>query len=90
MNISPRTLRRRLAEKQTTFSKMFENWRIVNARQLLSKGDMPITAIAAILGYNHPSNFERAFKRWTGRSPSGFRANGKNTLASNDNASNRI
>ena len=77
MSMSPRTLRRRLAEDQTTFSEVFENWRITTARQLLSKHDMQITAIAAVLGYNHPSNFERAFKRWTGVSPSCFRANGK-------------
>lgn len=77
MKISPRTLRRRLAENQTTFSEVFENWRIATARQLLSRRDLPIAQIASRLGYNHSSNFERAFKRWTGVSPSDFRACGK-------------
>ena len=74
MNMSVRTLRRRLADNQTTFSEVVENWRITNARRLLSTHDMPITAIATLLGYNHSSNFERAFKRWTSLSPSDYRA----------------
>ncbi len=77
MNISARTLRRRLAENRTTFSEVFEAWRMTTAKQNLSKHDMPIAAIAARLGYNHSSNFERAFKRWTGVSPSNFRASSK-------------
>lgn len=77
MNISARTLRRRLANCQTTFSEVFETWRITNARKLLSKRDIPIATIASLLGYNYSSNFERAFKRWTGLSPSDFRARSK-------------
>jgi AraC-like DNA-binding protein len=77
MSISARTLRRRLAENQTTFSEVFENWRISNARHLLLKRDISVARIAALLGYSHSSNFERAFKRWTGISPSDFRAPAK-------------
>jgi AraC-like DNA-binding protein len=29
--------------------------------------------IAELLGYNNPANFTRAFKEWTGRTPSQFR-----------------
>ena len=79
MNISARTLRRRLAENQTTFSEVFEHWRVTTARRLLSERDMPIAAIAALLGYNHTSNFERAFKRWSGVCPSDFRARSRKT-----------
>ena len=89
MNISARTLRRRLAENQTTFSEVFENWRIANAKRLLSERNEPIASISAILGYNHQSNFERAFKRWAGVSPTCYRAHRENTLTSNDNSPNR-
>ena len=77
MDISVRTLRRQLADNQTTFSKVIETWRLKTAKQLLNKRKTPIAEIATHLGYNHSSNFERAFKRWTGVSPSEFRAKSK-------------
>lgn len=77
MNISVRTLRRRLAERQTTFSAVFENRRIANAKRLLRQTDLSIQSIAQCLGYAYVSNFERAFKRWTGLNPSDFRARSK-------------
>lgn len=76
MNLSVRTLRRRLAERQTTFSAVFENWRIANAKRLLRQPELTIQSIAQRLGYAYESNFERSFKRWTGLSPSAFRTKG--------------
>ncbi|MCA9578725.1 MAG: helix-turn-helix transcriptional regulator, partial [Myxococcales bacterium] len=30
--------------------------------------------VAELLGYENPANFTRAFKRWTGRTPTAHRA----------------
>ena len=73
MHLSVRTLRRRLAARQTTFSAVFENWRIANAKRLLRQPDLSIQSISRSLGYRYASNFERAFKRWTGSSPTDYR-----------------
>ena len=37
---------------------------------------MPIGEVSYLLGFAEPSNFTRAFKRWTGQSPSEFRSRG--------------
>ena len=73
LNLSVRTLRRRLAARQTTFSAVLENWRTVNAKRLLRQPDLSVQSIAQRLGYAYVSNFERAFKRWTGFSPGQYR-----------------
>ena len=73
LDMSARTLRRRLAEQQTTFSEIMLTWRIGTAKRLLQRSETRISEIAARLGYRHASNFERAFKRWTGSTPSHYR-----------------
>lgn len=47
--------------------------RISNARELLSKTDIPIADIASSCGYQNPFAFSRAFKRETGITPSEYR-----------------
>ena len=44
------------------------------ARQLLCDTDIPVTRVAAALGYGDATVFTRAFTRWTGQTPSEFRA----------------
>ena len=73
LDMSARTLRRRLAEQETTFSEITLNWRIGTAKKLLQQSDIRINEVANRLGYSHASNFERAFKRWTGLTPSHYR-----------------
>ena len=73
LDMSARTLRRRLAEQETTFSEITLNWRIGTAKKLLRQRDIRTNIIARRLGYTHSSNFERAFKRWTGLTPSAYR-----------------
>ena len=73
LDIPVRTLRRRLAAQQTTFTELFMTWRFVKAKQLLRQSDTAIQSVAQRLGYTHTSNFERAFKRWTGHSPGAYR-----------------
>jgi AraC-like DNA-binding protein len=71
--MAPRTLRRRLAELGTGFHEIVEQIRRGQAVEHLVAGVMSIDDIAAKLGYSDPSNFGRAFRRWTGMSPTAWR-----------------
>lgn len=46
--------------------------RIERAKQLLKKGQRPISDIAATCGFTHQSHLNRHFKRLTGLTPKGF------------------
>ncbi len=70
---SQRSLQRRLAEKNTTFTKLVEHIRADLARQYLSEPHRSIGEIAYLLGYSEPSNFARSFKHWSGLTPNRFR-----------------
>jgi AraC-like DNA-binding protein len=70
--VSPRTLKRRLAEHGTSFSALVEEQRRDRAFALLRAG-LTVEEIAARLGYSDAANFTRAFRRWTGKSPRAWR-----------------
>lgn len=74
LHVSPRTLRRRLAERGATFHDIASEARRLEAGRLLRNSVLTVEQIAAQLGYSDPGNFCRAFKRWTGRTPGEFRA----------------
>lgn len=73
LQMSVRTLRRRLAQEDTVFETLADDARRVLAEALLQTTDMRIEDIAERLGYAEPSCFSRAFKRWSGLSPRHFR-----------------
>lgn len=68
--MSSRTLKRNLQDVGTTYSLLLNDIRKHDAEHLLVKSDMDIQQIALYLGYEQPTNFTRAFKKWTGVSPS--------------------
>jgi AraC-like DNA-binding protein len=74
LNMTPRTLHRRLLEENTTFKDLLESVRQGLALQHLQSGRMSVQAVAYTLGYTDVSNFRRAFKRWTGKAPSDYLA----------------
>jgi len=78
MNISPRTLRRRLTDEKTSYKSLTANIRKKKAIELLKTTDYPVEQIATELGYSDLSNFYRAFKRWTGRNPGEYRRKARN------------
>ena len=73
LRLSPRTLRRRLAEADTTFGTLVAEVRELLARELLSDTSLTIEQVAHELGYAETSSFTRAFTRWTGHPPSALR-----------------
>jgi AraC-like DNA-binding protein len=70
---SPRTLQRRLAANDTSFSRLLQSVRFRVAQRFLRDPEMPLTEIANRLSYTDVANFMRAFKRWTGVGPTEFR-----------------
>lgn len=72
--ISPRTLKRRLELLGTRFQLLLDEVRYRDAQRLLENPDLGIQDIASALGYNDPPSFTRAFRRWSGHTPSAARA----------------
>lgn len=72
-HVSTRTLKRQLASHGTSFQKLLDELRRDRAIALLADESNSVERIAEQLGYADPSNFNRAFKRWMGESPSAFR-----------------
>lgn len=73
LSMAPRTLRRRLNELGTSYQMIIEQLRRGRAVELLLHSSRSVDDIASDLGYQDPSNFGRAFRRWTGKSPRQYR-----------------
>jgi AraC-like DNA-binding protein len=74
LGMSDRTLTRRLAEDGRTPAGLVEEVRQQLANEYLAGGAFPLGRITYLLGYSDVSAFTRAFRRWTGRTPSEWRA----------------
>lgn len=68
-----RTLNRRLAEHGTTIARLVGEVRAQIAQQLLADTTLPLIEIASALNYTDAGTFTRAFRSWTGVTPSGWR-----------------
>lgn len=73
LQLSARTLARRLERQGVNFRAVVNERRRLQALELLRSSTMSIDDIGTQLGYLNPANFTRAFKRWTGETPSAFR-----------------
>jgi len=73
MSLHPRTLNRRLEASGTTLRKIVGEIRYEMARQFLADSGMSLIRISTILGYADASVFTRAFRRWSGMTPSAWR-----------------
>lgn len=74
LGLSTRTLQRRLSEEQSSFQREVERVRERSAKRYLLDPKVTLTHVAGIVGYRDVTAFFRAFKRWTGETPSEFRA----------------
>jgi len=73
LGIDPRLLRRRLAAIGTTFEAARDEVRFVVAREYLTLSALTIMEISDALGFSTHAGFSRAFRRWSGRTPTQWR-----------------
>lgn len=69
LNMSERTLQRRLTEVGQTISTVIDEAKHEEALRLLALGKFSLTQIATHLRYADQASFSRAFKRWSGQTP---------------------
>jgi AraC-like DNA-binding protein len=72
--MTSRTLRRKLETEGTSYTDLLDNVRHALAMDFLNTSVLSTDDIAAALGFSDSASFRRAFKRWTGKSPSAFRS----------------
>ncbi len=73
LHTSGRSLRRHLSAMGTGYRQVLDEVRKSLALQYLTSTHLPPYEIAYLLGFSDPSNFRRAFKKWTGKLPSDYR-----------------
>ncbi len=70
--VHPRTLRRQLAEEDTSFRALLNEPRSTLAVDLLCNVGLTVEEVSKRLGYTDTSTFCHAFKRWHGVQPSAY------------------
>jgi len=70
LHMSTRNLNRKLAAENTSFKALLLEIRAELAGQYINDTSLTLTEISYMLGFSEISSFSRAFKRWTGQSPS--------------------
>jgi AraC-like DNA-binding protein len=73
LGVTARTLRRRLCEEGSRYTALIDAVRLRDAVILLDNPAVEIHQIAEQLAYQDPANFTRAFRKWTGKTPSQYR-----------------
>lgn len=74
LGCSARTLQRRLRKHELSYQSLVDNIRKTRAIELLLHREFTVLQVAHAVGFNEDSSFRRAFKRWTGLSPSHYRS----------------
>lgn len=74
VNMSASTLQVKLARRNLSFQQLLDETRHELALGYIAQSRLSVTEIAFMLGFSDLSNFIRAFKRWTGRSPTEYRS----------------
>ena len=75
LGFSSSGLQRALAEQQQSFRRLHDEVRRMRAQSLLDNG-VPIREVARACGFAELSPFYRAFRRWQGDTPQGYRVSG--------------
>jgi len=73
LGVSLRTLQRKLHDEGTSFKQLLDETRRELADGYIKNHQVSLGEITYLLGFSEASNFSRAFKRWTGSSPTEFR-----------------
>lgn len=69
LNLSVRTLQRRLKTESKTYKAILDDLKYKFAMNYIKNPDLSISEIAYLLDYSEVAAFSRSFKRWTGKSP---------------------
>src|SRR5690606_15263344 len=77
LGMSSRSLQRKLQELGTSYASILNETRRDLATRYLMDARYSVTEVAFLVGFEDASAFARAFRRWTGRSPSAYRAGDK-------------
>jgi AraC-like DNA-binding protein len=73
LGMSTRTLQRRLRQRGIVYARLVDEVRRHLSSKYLADGSLSLGEIAYLLGYSESSAFNRAYRRWTGRTPSADR-----------------
>lgn len=76
MHVSVRTLHRQLASEGASLQAIKDDVRRRRALELLRRTRQPIKQVAAEVGFSNEKSFSRAFRAWTGQTPSEHRGGG--------------
>jgi AraC-like DNA-binding protein len=75
--LTPRTLQRRLSEQDETFKSMLDKTRKALALTYINQSFISLPDLTYLLGFSDQTAFQRAFKKWTGLTPSKYRKQGE-------------
>ena len=84
LNVSLRTLHRHLRQEGASVQSLKDEARLGRAQQLLGRTRQPVKQIAHQLGYRSEKSFARAFRQWTGATPSDWRTGAVPTRSDTD------
>lgn len=84
LHISVRSLHRQLASEGASLQAIKDQVRRDRAIDLLRRTDTPIKQLVRMIGFTNEKSFARAFKEWTGQSPSEFRGRAKGVQSRGD------
>lgn len=74
LGLSLRNMQRKLQQQGTCYKTLLEQVRRQQTMEYLEQAHLSITEIGYLVGFANVGNFNRAFKRWTGHSPSYYRS----------------
>ncbi len=74
LGVSERSLRRQMSMLGTSHAELTQECQRLAAERLLAEGRLPLKQIAAQLGFASVHSFHRAFRRWSGLTPSAWRS----------------
>lgn len=74
LHVSGRTLKRHLQAQGASFQALLDEARERDSLRLLADPALAVAEVAQRLGYSDPASFTRAFRKWTGTTPSAWRS----------------
>ena len=82
VSINASELKRQFARHETTYHRELVASRSRRAQRLLKTTDLPVGIIGERVGFPEASGFAKAFRKWTGQTPTEFRLSSSVTRSS--------